>query len=179
MIGFFGSAPLAWPYLSSQAENGDFARGVGVFFAVIAGGAILSGTFGLLLGSGIGWAWEQTHRYRRQRWRASDDGPTPVATSPLPWTPIPRRQPGELAGRALESITYRLDSIELGFGSIRRRAPLPSVTVARGDQVHDLSEPQARDVLQTLLGQKVRRVADAGDGTIELEFLDGVAIRGI
>ena len=179
MIGFFGSAPLAWPYLSSQAENGDFARGVGVFFAVIAGGAILSGAFGLLLGSGIGWAWEHAHRYRRRRWPTSDRVPTPAAASASPWTPMPRRQPGELAGRALESITYRLDSIELGFGSIRRRAPLPSVTVARGDQVHDLSEREARDMLQTLLGHNVRRVADAGDGTIELEFRDGVAIRGI
>lgn len=178
MIGFFASAPLAWPYLSSQAENGDFARGVGVFFAVIAGGAILSGAFGLLLGSGIGWAWEQAHRYRRRRRPASDEVPKPVAT-PSPWTPMPRRQPGDLAGRALESITYRLDSIELGFGAMSRRAPLPHVTVARGDQVHDLSEPEARETLQTLLGHDVRRVADAGDGTIELEFLDGVAIRGI
>lgn len=190
MIGFFGSAPLAWPYLSSQAEDGDFALGVGVFFATIALGAVVAGGAGLILGSGIGWVWEHAHRWRRRR--SGFDAAKAAATRDVrdagrqahggrdPAAPPAGLDAlaGDLAGRPLESITYRRDGLVLGFGSFTTRAP-NDLEITSGGEVYRLPDPRARDVLHSLLGQRVHALVADQPGTAELRLEGGARLKGL
>jgi predicted O-methyltransferase YrrM len=65
LLGFLGSAPFAWRYLTAQIDNGDFARGLGYFLSYVTVAGLVTGSAGFLIGIGGGWIWERYHRYRR------------------------------------------------------------------------------------------------------------------
>lgn len=73
LAGWFGSAPLAWPYIRAGFESGDFTSGVMRFLGVIFGAGIACGLVGLALGAVLGWLWERLHRLRRKE--LADTGP--------------------------------------------------------------------------------------------------------
>ncbi len=66
IIGWFASAPFAWPYIREGFEDGGSAAG-GVlrFLVVVFAVGIASGGGGLALGAAIGSAWERYHRRTR------------------------------------------------------------------------------------------------------------------
>src|SRR6478672_6458113 len=67
LIGFLGSAPLAWPQLTAQVDRGNLVLGLWYFFGLVAVAAVAMGIVGLGAGFVIGWLWERYHRYRRGR----------------------------------------------------------------------------------------------------------------
>src|SRR6476469_9204411 len=66
LLGFLGSAPLAWELLAGQLDAGNFAKGLWYFFGMVTGAGIFSGIAGMGIGFVIGLTWEQFHRYRRR-----------------------------------------------------------------------------------------------------------------
>lgn len=67
LVGFLGSAPLAWRYLGAQLEGDDFVRGLWLFFGIVLTSAVIAGTAGLAAGVVLGGIWEKYHRHRRSR----------------------------------------------------------------------------------------------------------------
>jgi GNAT superfamily N-acetyltransferase len=63
--GWFGTAPLGWPYITAGFDSGEVTKGVAIFLVAVFGGACLSGIAGLALGAIIGWTWERVHRAMR------------------------------------------------------------------------------------------------------------------
>ncbi|HUF25666.1 MAG TPA: hypothetical protein VMM18_01695 [Gemmatimonadaceae bacterium] len=182
IIGFFGSAPFAWPYLVAQAEDGDFTRGVWHFLLIIGAGAIVCAGIGLVFGAGIGWVWERLHRLRR-----GDSPVSEVARPPhrgeaaLPQTKrqggdgAPPLGPEQLVGRRLDSVTFRTDTIELGFGGpFVRLHSHPTITT--GGVRHRLSETGGRDALCALIGATVDRMDLTPGRTIQVHFADGSSL---
>lgn len=67
LMGFIGAAPFAWGLLAGELESGRFSRGLWYFFAIVTGAGVFAGIAGLGIGYAAGSAWEQFHRYRRNR----------------------------------------------------------------------------------------------------------------
>lgn len=66
IIGWFVAAPLAWPYIAAGFDDGgNAAMGVLKFVLIVFATGVVFGALGLLLGAGVGMAWERFHRYRR------------------------------------------------------------------------------------------------------------------
>jgi GNAT superfamily N-acetyltransferase len=65
VIGFVGSAPFAWKYLSSGFEINDPGTGMLYFIGIVVAAGLVVGLAGLLLGAGAGFVWERAHRWRR------------------------------------------------------------------------------------------------------------------
>jgi GNAT superfamily N-acetyltransferase len=87
VIGFVGSAPIAWRYLRDGFLNGNVDAGVLHFLVVILGAGTLTGGVGLGVGRVIGAAWERQHRRRRSP--SAEDAPQrPVA---LPDREVPEQ----------------------------------------------------------------------------------------
>jgi GNAT superfamily N-acetyltransferase len=76
VIGWFGSAPFGWPYITAGFDGGNVTKGVAQFLVVVFGGACLAGIAGLVLGAGGGWVWEQVHRRLRPPEKAEPLSPT-------------------------------------------------------------------------------------------------------
>jgi GNAT superfamily N-acetyltransferase len=77
VIGWFGSAPFGWPYITAGFDGGNVTKGVAQFLVIVFGGACLAGIGGLMLGAGSGWVWEQIHRRIRPPEKA--EAPTAAA----------------------------------------------------------------------------------------------------
>jgi predicted O-methyltransferase YrrM len=78
LLGFLGSAPFAWRYLTGQIDTGDFARGLGYFLSYVTVAGLVTGSAGFLIGIAGGWIWERYHRYRRAARGTIDSGITPA-----------------------------------------------------------------------------------------------------
>ena len=83
LLGFLGSAPLAWELLASQLDAGNFARGLWYFFGIVTAAGIFAGIAGLGVGFVFGLSWEQFHRFRR-RARAKEKAALEKARSGYP-----------------------------------------------------------------------------------------------
>jgi len=196
LLGFLGSAPLAWELLAGQLDEGRFARGLWYFFGIVTGAGIFSGIAGLGIGFVIGLSWEQIHRYRRQvrsRRKAGSDlrasageataqaqkQPAPsfigVAPSEQPRLHLvsPSAPPfPELTGRRLASLRFLPRTIEMEFGGVVIGIPGNPIVTA-GARRYRYPDPGSRDALCGLIGARVERMkAAAGDRT-ELRFDTG------
>jgi hypothetical protein len=195
LLGFLGSAPLAWELLAGQLGEGKFARGLWYFFGIVTGAGIFSGIAGLGVGFVVGLSWEQIHRYRRQLrtrrkadldLRALADGsaqlqrqPAPAFIGMAPNDPprlhliSPSAPPfPELTGRRLASVRFLSRTIEMEFGGIVIGIPGNPIVNA-GARRYRYPDPGSRDALCSLIGARVERMkASAGDRT-ELRFDTG------
>jgi GNAT superfamily N-acetyltransferase len=67
LVGFLGSAPIAWPFLQVGFQTGEITKGFAYFLSIIVGAGVVCGAIGLGLGRVGGWLWERGHRYLRTR----------------------------------------------------------------------------------------------------------------
>jgi hypothetical protein len=195
LLGFLGSAPLAWELLAGQLDQGSFARGLWYFFGIVFGAGIFSGIAGLGIGFVVGLSWEQIHRYRRQLrsrrkagpdLRASADAGSQIERQPAPaFIGGPASDPPrlhlispsappfpELTGRRLASVRFLTRTIEMEFGGTVIGIPGNPVINA-GARRYRYPDPGSRDALCSLIGARVERMkATAGDRT-ELRFDTG------
>lgn len=65
LVGFLGSAPIAWPFLQVGFQTGEITKGFAYFISIICGAGVVCGAIGLLLGRAGGWVWERGHRFLR------------------------------------------------------------------------------------------------------------------
>jgi hypothetical protein len=195
LLGFLGSAPLAWELLAGQLDEGKFARGLWYFFGIVTGAGIFSGIAGLGIGFVVGLSWEQIHRYRRQLrsrkkagldLRALADAGAQVQRQPAPafigmqagdqprlHLVSPSAPPfPELTGRRLASVRFLSRTIELEFGGTVVGIPGNPIVTA-GARRYRYPDPGSRDALCSLIGARVERMkSTAGDRT-ELRFDTG------
>lgn len=196
LLGFLGSAPLAWELLAGQLDEGKFARGLWYFFGIVTGAGIFSGIAGLGIGFVVGLSWEQIHRYRRQirsrrkpepdlRAATVDAGaqlqkqPAPAfigfALSDAPRLHLvsPSAPPfPELTGRRLASVRFLTRTIEMEFGGIVVGIPGNPIVNA-GARRYRYPEPGSRDALCGLIGARVERMKVTGGDRTELRFDTG------
>ncbi|MBA3403140.1 MAG: hypothetical protein H0U13_00435 [Gemmatimonadaceae bacterium] len=83
LVGFLGSAPLAWRYLGAQLEGDDFVRGLWLFFGIVLASAVLAGAAGLGAGFLLGGLWERYHRHRRSRRPRRESAPSGNSSPPV------------------------------------------------------------------------------------------------
>lgn len=65
LVGFLGSAPIAWPFLQVGFQTGEITKGFAYFISIICGAGVVCGAIGLVLGRAGGWLWERGHRFLR------------------------------------------------------------------------------------------------------------------
>jgi GNAT superfamily N-acetyltransferase len=85
LIGFLGSAPIAWPYLQVGFQSQEIVKGFAWFIAITFGSGVALGILGLGVGRILGSIWEGGHRVvRRARGQefAIDGAPAPAADFP-------------------------------------------------------------------------------------------------
>ncbi len=193
LLGFLGSAPLAWELLAGQLDAGNFARGLWYFFGIVTGAGIFSGIAGLGIGFVIGLSWEQFHRYRRRGRKTAEDrlsagmekglhvsrAPAPaaigatVADSPRlhlissTSSPFP-----DLTGRRVASVRFLAGIVEMDFGGvIVGIAGSPIVTA--GPRRFRYPETGSRDALCALIGARVERMRTTVGDRTEVRFDTG------
>lgn len=66
LIGFLGSAPIAWPFLQVGFQTQEIVKGFAWFIVITLGSGVLLGAAGLGVGRGIGWLWENSHKVIRR-----------------------------------------------------------------------------------------------------------------
>ena len=191
LLGFIGSAPLAWRYLSSQLESGEFVRGLWYFFALVTVSGVFLGIAGLAIGVIAGWLWEQNHRRRRREVQANraqnvellspHDAPalqenargtTPNDSENSPVLRlVPENAPSipNLSGRKLVSVRFLADRIELNFdGVIVFTTENPVIVI--GLQRFRYPEPGSRDALCGLINAPVTATRSGAGERIEIRF---------
>ena len=183
LIGFIGSAPFAWRFLSAQLESGEFVRGLWYFFALVTVSGLLCGAAGLALGVIAGWIWEQNHRRRRKPQpdetvaagstatpdpalaRAEDStGSRSLRLVPQTAPPVP-----DLTGRSLASIRFFSDIIEFDFGGVLV-VSRDNAVVVTGLQRVRFPDPGSHEALCTLIGAVVDTTRTAPGERIEIRF---------
>lgn len=197
LIGFLGSAPFAWRYLSVQLETGGLVRGLWHFFAVVAVAAVLAGILGLAAGFVMGSLWERYHRHMRgmRAGRGTDPSATAM-TAVVPGAesargsgdsgsidpsaePVRLRLVGAatspfsvLAHRRLTSVCFSSSGVELDFNGMIVPVAHNPVAVRGGDRI---SYPDAgsRDALCRLIGGKVNSVGSTNGSEVELSLDNG------
>ncbi|MEO5904011.1 MAG: hypothetical protein ABIQ55_08375 [Gemmatimonadaceae bacterium] len=196
LLGFLGSAPLAWELLASQLDEGNFARGLWYFFGIVMAAGIFAGIAGLGVGFVVGLSWEQFHRFRR-RARAKEKaaldsarhlgaandahqfghpasvavGSTDEATPRLRLLSTPLPFP-DLTGRRLASIRFLARAIEIDFGGIVVEIG-GSPLVTAGSKRFRYPEAGARDALCALIGARVERMSFSSGDRAEMRFDSG------
>lgn len=196
LLGFLGSAPLAWELLASQLDEGNFARGLWYFFGIVMAAGIFAGIAGLGVGFVVGLSWEQFHRFRRRaraKKKAALDparhsgvvndshqfehptsvamGPTDEATPRLRLVSTPLPFP-DLTGRRFVSIRFLARAIEIDFGGIVVEVG-GSPLVTAGLKRFRYPEPGARDALCALIGARVERMTFSPGDRAEIRFDSG------
>lgn len=64
-LGYVFAGAFAWPLLKAELDRGDMLRGLGYLFVAVLLTGLVAGGVGLEVGSALGAAWEQYHRFRR------------------------------------------------------------------------------------------------------------------
>ena len=107
LIGFLGSAPIAWPYLQVGFQTQEIVKGFTWFIVITFGSGVALGVIGLGVGRLIGSVWEGSHRVvRRAKGRefAVDDLP-PEALAPPESPPV---HDPEFAAEDMPGVAIRL-----------------------------------------------------------------------
>lgn len=197
LLGFLGSAPLAWDLLAGQLDAGNFARGLWYFCGIVTGAGIFSGIAGLGLGSIAGLSWEQLHRYRRRKRairrldgdmfepsmrtsaRMSERTRAPAhiglaATAPPALQLVsPSVAPfPELTGRRIQSVRFLARTVEIDFGGVTVEVSGTQIVTA-GSKRFRYPEPGSRDALCVLIGSCVQRMRTTAGNRAELRFDTG------
>ena len=192
LLGFLGSAPLAWELLASQLDAGSFARGLWYFFGIVTAAGIFAGIGGLGIGFVIGLSWEQFHRFRRRarakrktelersRSEKSEDhrpsapvaiGFTEEAPPRLRLVSTPRPFP-DLTGRRVASIRFLAGTMEIDFGGILVEVS-GNPMVSAGSRRFRYPDAGARDALCALIGARVEGMRSTLGDRAEMRFETG------
>jgi len=180
LIGFVGSAPFAWPQLTTEIDRGNLVLGLWYFFGLVAVAAVAMGIVGLGAGVVIGRVWERYHRYRRARKvesaRSSPSVPIPIEASlespRLQLIGAERRPSLDLVGRRLNSVRFLAHTVEFEFGGLLVGVSGDAGIVAGGTRIV-YPEAGSRDALCRLIGSKVNEMRRTGAGDIELDLDTG------
>lgn len=180
LIGFLGSAPLAWPQLTAEIDRGNLVLGLWYFFGLVAVAAIFMGVVGLGVGFVIGWLWERYHRYRRSR-RLESAGSSPSAPIPieahfgsprLQLIGAERRSTIDLVGHRLNAVRFLAHTVEFEFGGSVIGVSGDASIVAGGTRIA-YPEAGSRDALCRLIGSRVNEMRRTAAGDIELDLDTG------
>jgi predicted N-acetyltransferase YhbS len=123
LIGFLGSAPIAWPYLQVGFQSQEIVKGFAWFIGITFGSGVALGILGLGVGRIIGSAWEGSHRIvRRAKGHefAVDDVPGVEVESLTPaFTPATGTMPADMPRDSvrLASVVGANDVVELATRS--------------------------------------------------------------
>lgn len=194
LLGFLGSAPLAWELLAGQLDAGNFARGLWYFFGIVTGAGIFAGIGGLGVGFVVGLSWEQVHRFRRRK-RAKKNAqlealrlsqvppmheegsaPRPVAidSSGAPRLRLvshPAAFP-DVTGRRLVSVRFLKRAVEIDFGGLVVEISGNPIVTA-GSQRFRYPDGGSRDALCALIGTRVERMRSVAGDRTEIRFDTG------
>jgi ribosomal protein S18 acetylase RimI-like enzyme len=66
LIGFLGSAPVAYPYLRVGFQTQEIVKGFTWFIGITFGTGIVLAIAGMGVGRAIGWLWENSHKVVRR-----------------------------------------------------------------------------------------------------------------
>ena len=94
VIGFLGSAPIAYPYLRVGFQTQEIVKGFAWFIGITFGSGVLLGIAGLGVGRAIGWLWENSHKVvRRAKGQefALAAGPRSSVLTDPPYVPVVSR----------------------------------------------------------------------------------------
>jgi GNAT superfamily N-acetyltransferase len=76
ILGWFASAPFAWPFIKDGFDTGNPTVGVFRFAVVVFGAGLACGIIGMGIGAVAGWCWEALHRRRRMHHAGPADAST-------------------------------------------------------------------------------------------------------
>ena len=100
VIGFLGSAPIAYPYLQVGFQSQEIVKGFAWFIGITFGSGVLLAVLGLGVGRAIGWLWENSHKVvRRAKGQefAIVAGPSSVGFTPYVAPMTARGLPADVA----------------------------------------------------------------------------------
>ncbi len=195
LLGFLGSAPLAWELLAGQLDAGRFARGLWYFFVIVTGAGVFSGIAGLGIGFVIGVVWEQLHRYRRrergrqqaklearleqgerqQRLQSEHGIANPNESGEAHRLQLISVAPPafpQITGRRVASVRFLVRGIEMDFGGVVVVITGNPVITA-GSRRFRFPDSGSRDALCSLIGARVERMRFAPGDRPELQFDTG------
>jgi ribosomal protein S18 acetylase RimI-like enzyme len=133
LVGFLGSSPIAWPYLQVGFQTQEIVKGFAWFIAITFGAGVLVGIFGLGVGRGLGWIWENSHKIvRRARGQEFALAPAGGARVLEPVAPVSARGPDTHASQ-------------------------PAIRYAQGVDAQSLSELLAQSAAETLDPARLRQ----------------------
>ena len=66
LIGFIGSSPVAYPYLRVGFQTQEIVKGFTWFIGITFGTGVVLGIAGMIVGRGVGWFWENSHKVIRR-----------------------------------------------------------------------------------------------------------------
>jgi GNAT superfamily N-acetyltransferase len=128
LVGFIGSSPIAWPYLSVGFTTGNITSGFFYFIVIICGSGVIGGLVGLAVGHAVARVWEQAHRSMRGlRKRGVGPATRDAQLAALESRPAPRATPHH----ALAEIRYDPVPDAAAFTGLARRVWSPPYDTAR------------------------------------------------
>lgn len=105
LIGFLGSSPVAYPYLRVGFQTQEIVKGFTWFIGITFGTGVVLGIAGMILGRGIGWLWENSHkvirRARGQELAIASASSIPIRLEPSVVPAIARGIPADVAQPAI------------------------------------------------------------------------------
>ncbi len=155
-------------------------RGLWYFFGIVVAAGIFAGIAGLGIGYVAGVLWEQIHRHRRERLKASaiieSVAPerTPVETNPprLQLVSVDEPDLPEIDGKLLRSVRFYSRSIQLDLTGIRLELTGNPLIACGGARVR-YPEPGSRDAICSLIGDRIQSVNTPSFERIEISFVSG------
>ena len=107
LIGFIGSSPVAYPYLRVGFQTQEIVKGFTWFIAITFGTGIVVAIAGMIIGRGLGWFWENSHKVIR-RAKGQEFAIAPASSAPLRLEPsvVPAIKRGTPVDVAQPAIRY-------------------------------------------------------------------------
>jgi GNAT superfamily N-acetyltransferase len=132
VIGFLGSAPIAYPFLRVGFQTQEIVKGFAWFIGITFGSGVLLAIVGLGVGRALGWFWESSHKVVRrakgQEFAIAAAGPS---VAHVPATSVPLVARGGPADVAQQTIRYASGVDAQGFADLMARSDAGSADVTR------------------------------------------------
>lgn len=116
LLGFLGSAPIAWPYLQVGFQTAEIVKGFAWFIGITFGAGVVLGVAGLGVGRALGWLWENSHRVVR-RAKGQEFALAAAPRSHVPYDP-PRRAATVPSAASSSNIRYAVGVAAEAFAEL-------------------------------------------------------------